>query len=294
MVHAVASWGVEIGWRGQRECRHEMTLLLNAALRKTLGALKGSSARKANAIPTVENVQTFARATSGRFLARTLCHPPRTGIGVVDDRIAGQGHLSLGGDCWHGYVDVVDLGPCKSSSYSVWEWAIGEAGEKRLVVYTDGSRDGDGWVGGRWHTSGNGAGSVAVGSIATVCDGEVAGIHQALRMAPEVDNLVLSDSTAALEAVKRAAHDGRGRSRDLVEVVDEVGRRSQMGLSTRFGWVKANVGIDGNERADLIVKTGSGESLLPQVMEGGVRVYWKEARGRERAQQGLGSGWVVR
>ena len=44
-------------------------------------------------------------------------------------------------------MDEVDLGPCKSSSSSVWEGAIREAGEKRLVVYSDGSRDGDGRVG---------------------------------------------------------------------------------------------------------------------------------------------------
>ena len=51
-------------------------------------------------------------------------------------------------------------------------------------------------------------------------------------MAPEVDMLVLSDSTPALQAIKRAAHSGRGLLRDLLEVVDEVGRRSLMGLST--------------------------------------------------------------
>ena len=51
-------------------------------------------------------------------------------------------------------------------------------------------------------------------------------------MAPEVDMLVLSDSTAVLQAIKRAACSGRGPSRDLVEVVDEVGRRSLMRLST--------------------------------------------------------------
>ena len=43
MVRAVASCGVEIGWRGQREWRHEITLLQNAAMRETLGAVKGSS-----------------------------------------------------------------------------------------------------------------------------------------------------------------------------------------------------------------------------------------------------------
>ena len=100
---------------------------------------------------------------------------------------------------------------------------------------------------GRLHAPGNGAGSVAIGDIATVWDGEVAGIGQALKMAPKVNILVLSDSTAVLQAIKRAACSGRGPSRDLVEVVDEVGRLSLMGLSTRFGWVKAHVSIDGNE-----------------------------------------------
>ena len=66
----------------------------------------------------------------------------------------------------------------------------------------------------------------------------------------KVDILVLCDSTAALQAIKHGAWDGCGRFRDLVEVLDEVGRRRRMGLSTRFGCVKANVGIDGNEKAD--------------------------------------------
>ena len=287
MVRAVASWGVEIGWRGQKKWRHEMTLLQNAAMRKTLGAVKGSSGRKAKALAAVEDVETFARAAAGRFQARTLCNPPRAGVGVVDEGITGKGRLSFGGDYWHVHVDMVDLGPCKSSTSEVWERAIKEAGEKRLVVYTDGSRDSEGRVGGGWHAPRNGAGSVAVGSIATVWDGEVAGIRQALRMTPEVDILVLSDSTAALRAIKGAARSGRGRTRDLVEVVDEVGRRSLLGLSTQFGWVKAHAGVEGNELADLRAKAGCRESLLPQITEGGVRAYWKDVRAKERAQRGL-------
>ena len=58
--------------------------------------------------------------------------------------------------------------------------------------------------------------------------------------------------------------------------------------------MKAHVGIDGNERADLMAKAGYRESLLPQVTEGGVRAYWKDVCSRERAQRGLGSGRVVR
>ena len=71
MVRDVASWGVEIECRGQREWRHDMTLLQNAALRKTLGVVQGSFGRKANGIAAVENVETFARTASGRVLVRT-------------------------------------------------------------------------------------------------------------------------------------------------------------------------------------------------------------------------------
>ena len=52
----------------------------------------------------------------------------------MDEGIAGKGQLSFGGDCWRGHLDVVDLGPCKSSTSEVWERAIKEAGEGRLVV----------------------------------------------------------------------------------------------------------------------------------------------------------------
>ena len=95
--------------------------------------------------------------------------------------------------------------------------------------------------------------------------------------------LVLSDSTAALKAMSKAARSGRGRTRDLVEVVDEVGRRRLLGLSTPFGWVKAHTGMVGNERGHLMAKAGCRESLLPQVTEGGVRAYWKGVRSKERA-----------
>ena len=147
MVRNVASWGVEIGWRGQREWRHEMTILQNAAMRKTLGAVKGSSRTKANAVAAVEDVVTFATGTTGRFLAHTLGEPWQAGIGVVDSGIAGIGQLSSGGDYWRGHVQVLDLGPCKSSTPVVWEQVIREASEGRMIVYTDGSRDDDGPVG---------------------------------------------------------------------------------------------------------------------------------------------------
>ena len=166
---------------------------------------------------------------------------------------------------------MVDVGPCRTSTPAVDEVAIEKTASGDMVVYTDGSRDQEGRVGGRWYADGNGAGSVAVGLVATVWDWEVAGIRQALRLSLEVGILVLSDSKAALLSIKRAARYGHGRIRDLVEVVDEVGRRTGMGLGIRFEWVKAHVGIRNNERADLMAKAGCREPLLPQVTEGGVR-----------------------
>ena len=36
--------------------------------------------------------------------------------------LAGRGVLSLGGTCWHGVVEVVDLG--LGGDASVWEWEV--------------------------------------------------------------------------------------------------------------------------------------------------------------------------
>ena len=50
--------------------------------------------------------------------------------------------------------------------------------------------------------------------------------------------------------------------------------------------------MDGNEWADLRAKVRCRESLLPQIIEGGVRAYSKDVRARERAKRAwdLG-GW---
>ena len=114
---------------------------------------------------------------------------------------------------------------------------------------------------------------MAVGTIGVVWDGEVAGIRAALRMLPDEDAVVLSDSTAALASISDAGRTGKARSRDLGDVLDMVGARGAQGLTTKFGWCKAHVGIAGNEEADAYAKAGCGGVSPPQMTEGGVRAY---------------------
>lgn len=182
-----------------------------------------------NAITTVEDMETFAETASGRFLAWTLCDPLHAGVGRVDEGLAEEGERSFCGSSWRGEIYMIDLGPCKTSTAAQWEKSIKYVAGGRLVVYTDGSRDGGDRVSRGWYADGNGAGSVAFGNVTTVWDGEGAGIWLTLRLAPDVDILVLTDSKVSLLAIRKSASSEKGRTRDQVEVVNEVGRCNQLG-----------------------------------------------------------------
>ena len=111
IIRSVATWGVEVGWRGQREWREEMESLQYAALRKYNGMVLGSQRTLVRKVAVVEDVETFLRAVAGRFLTRTMCDPDRAGVAEADDLVlVGKGVLSLGGKCWRGDIEVVDLG----------------------------------------------------------------------------------------------------------------------------------------------------------------------------------------
>ena len=104
--------------------------------------------------------------------------------------------------------------------------------------------------------------------------------------------MVLSDSKAALAAVRNAGSTGVARTADLRRVVNLVGEWALAGTELRFGWVKAHVGVQGNERADTLAKAGCKKGGPAWMTEGGMRALWRRLRGSERSVAGLGAGRV--
>ena len=233
MICSIASWGVEVGWRGQREWRDEIGSLQYAALRKCTAVLR-SRRTLVRGVAAVQDVETFAMA-AGWFLTQTMCDPVRAGVAAADDPLlVGKGALSLVGSCWHGIVEVVDLGLGGDASVGEWEVAIEWARGGGALLFTNGSRDDSGRVGGGCWGARGGCGSVAVGSMATVWDGEIAGIPLSLNSVAVASVLVLSDSQAAIASVWNAAACGSGRSADLRVVVDKIGKWASAGIPTRL------------------------------------------------------------
>ena len=59
MIRTVATWGAELGWRGQRRWAEELERLQYDSLRKCVGAVKGSSKEKVRKIAGVEKMSTY-------------------------------------------------------------------------------------------------------------------------------------------------------------------------------------------------------------------------------------------
>jgi len=94
-----------------------------------------------------------------------------------------------------------------------------------MVVDTDDSMDENGNVGAGWYVEGIRC-KVGLGKAATVWDGEVVGVNGGLHPAPEDHKiLILSDSQAAISAVRNAGCIGRARTLDLKEAVDKARAR---------------------------------------------------------------------
>ena len=69
--------------------------------------------------------------------------------------------------------------------------------------------------------------------------------------------LELTRTKAAIAAVKKAGKTAKARSRHLQEVVNTVAEIKEGGGEVKLGWVKAHMGILGNEAADVLAKNAA-------------------------------------
>ncbi|KAF8416592.1 hypothetical protein EV426DRAFT_721715 [Tirmania nivea] len=183
----------------------------------------------------IESPRTALDACQGRMMVRIMANPDSLGDLMPDEGcgegnslaeiLVGRAVVTVEGDEWalsYGgltsmySVSVMDLGCEGEDEVDRWEEEIRFQGVGREVWYSDGSIDEGGGVGGG-SWNGNIAGSVGMGRAATVWDGEIA------------------DSQVAIKSLVKAEKRGRARTHDMV---------------------KAHTGIEGNERADRLAKSG--------------------------------------
>ena len=212
-----------------------MEKLQYAALRKRTGTVVGARREYVRKVVIVESVEIYARASAGRFLARTICDRSRAGVSECGDpAMIGKESLSIGGPSWRGEVTTVHLGVGSDIQRFDWEEAISSVGEGCLMAYFDSSRDELGRGVGSWYGLRSAEGCVLVGMVVTVWDGGIAGMRLALVSLPVAPVLLLSDSKAAISAVCTPAACGWARTLDLRAVVDASGDWAHRGVPLRL------------------------------------------------------------
>ena len=129
-------------------------------------------------------------------------------------------------------------------------------------------------------------------------DGEVKTVAEALLAWDKSGKvIVLTDSQAAIAAIKKAGRTGKARMGELRKVMRKIEeKRSALGPNVvSLGWVKSHIRIKGNEEADKKAKLCADiEDPAFPVMEGSLKEAWKKMRKEERCVRGTREGRVVK
>ena len=101
MIRSIATWGAELGWRGQKVWEKEFARVQYQALRKITGAISGTAIDKVNRMAGIEDVWTHMDNNQARAVARCIEDPSKLGDimprgfgdeggGVIDDELAAE------------------------------------------------------------------------------------------------------------------------------------------------------------------------------------------------------------
>jgi len=234
MVRAIALWGAELGWRGQRDWEREFEQLQYQALMRCTGATRGSRKELVSQIAGVESPSMAMDAAQSRLMGKILKDPTALGdllkskeagvptaltriIKTATGLAEGTTKLSFGEACMQSKIPEADLKLSSEDFKGNWQQRILELGEDSMVIFMDGSKLEGGGVGASWWNQEKRKGyGIGLGKIATVWDGEVAGLRGALTCTPETKKIIiLSDLQAAITTTKQAGRTGKARTRHL-------------------------------------------------------------------------------
>ena len=79
MIRSIATWGAELGWKGQKNWEKEFSRLQYQALRKATGAVQGPATDKVKQMARVEDAHTHLDNNQVRAVARVVEDPSRLG-----------------------------------------------------------------------------------------------------------------------------------------------------------------------------------------------------------------------
>ena len=97
---------------------------------------------------------------------------------------------------------------------------------KRYPIFTDGSRSSEGVVVGGYYLQ-QGQLGIRIGKLATVWDGEIAGMERGLKAAANHEGkvIILSDSKPAIQATRNTGRWGKVRTKNLCQLSATISSR---------------------------------------------------------------------